>query len=115
VNIRRAEELEAEGRMRSPGRAAFACRTERRSMMYSYENRGIELAPAYVRRFRAEKRAWAFFQAQPPGYRRTSIFWVMEAKREETRLRRLQVVIACSSEGRTIPLLSRGPAPERSP
>ena len=113
VNIRRAEELEAAGRMRPAGRAAFAGRTERRSRVYSYENPATELAPAYARRLRADRKAWAFFQAQPPGYRRTSVYWVMEAKREQTRLRRLEVLLDCSAEGRTIPLLTRGPAPGR--
>ncbi|HEX6103968.1 MAG TPA: YdeI/OmpD-associated family protein [Gemmatimonadales bacterium] len=107
VNIRRAEELEREGRMRPAGSRAFAERIERRSRVYSYENRGKGLAPAYLRRLRSERKAWVFFQAQPPGYRRTSAYWVMEAKREETRMRRLETLIACSAQGRRIPLLTR--------
>ena len=107
VNVRRVEELEAAGRMRAPGRAAFAARPERRTGVYSYEKRDVELLPAYVKRFRRDRQAWRFFQAQPAGYRRISSFWVMEAKREETRLRRLDQLIGCSAENRRIPLLAR--------
>ena len=61
---------------------------------YSYESRPRALAPAYLAKFRAHPRAWRFFEAQPPGYRRTCAFWVMSAKRPETRARRLGVLIA---------------------
>ncbi|HUF35982.1 MAG TPA: YdeI/OmpD-associated family protein [Gemmatimonadales bacterium] len=114
VNIRRVGELEAGDRMRPAGRGAFAARTERRSRVYSYENRGTtELDPAYRRRLQADPEAWAYFQARPPGYRRTSIFWVMEAKREETRLRRLDILLRCSAAGKPIPLLTREPTRAR--
>ena len=79
------------------------------------ENRTGVLAPAYDRRLRSNRKAWAFFQVQPPYYRRTSIFWVMEAKREDTRVRRLEVLIACSAAGKPIPLLTREPATGRRP
>ena len=111
VNIRRVGQLEAAGRMHPAGRAAFAARTERRSRVYSYENRATtELDPAYRRRLEAHPEAWAYFQTRPPGYRRTSIFWVMEAKREETRRRRLDVLLRCSAAGKPIPLLTRSPS-----
>jgi uncharacterized protein YdeI (YjbR/CyaY-like superfamily) len=113
VNISRAEQLEAEGRMHPAGLAALAARTERRSRVYSYENREIALAESYARRFRRDRRAWGWFQAQSPWYRRMSAFWVMEAKREETRLRRLETLRSCSAEGKTIPLLTRAPAAGR--
>ena len=107
VNIRRAEALRGSGRMRPAGEAAFAARTERRSRRYSYERPAAALTPGYLRRFRGDRKAWAFFRNQPEGYRRTSTFWVMEAKREATRLRRLEVLISCSAEERRIPLLDR--------
>lgn len=113
VNIRRAGELQAEGRMHPAGLAAFEQRIERRSRVYSYENRNVALSAAYGRRFRENPRAWAWFQAQPPWYRRTSVFWVMSAKREETRLRRLGTLLRCSAEGRTIPSLTRAPTRNR--
>ena len=86
VNIARARQLEAEGRMHAAGLAAFRARVEPE---YSYESRPRALAPAYLAKFRAHPRAWRFFEAQPPGYRRTCAFWVMSAKRPETRARRL--------------------------
>jgi len=110
VNIRRVGELEAEGRMRPPGQAAFRARTEERSRLYSFESKPVELAAPYARKFRARKRAWAYFKSRPPWYRRTSQFWVMSAKQEETRERRLEVLIACSDRQTTIPLLTRTPA-----
>jgi uncharacterized protein YdeI (YjbR/CyaY-like superfamily) len=60
---------------------------------------------------KANRAAWTFFQAQPPWYRRTCQFWVMSAKKEETRLRRLETLIACSAEGAWIGLLERTPKP----
>ena len=107
VNIRKATELEASGRMRPAGRAAFAAREERRSKRYSYESKPGSLAPALERELRRNSGAWAFFRAQPPSYRRTSIFWVMEAKREVTRARRFATLMDCSADGERIPLLRR--------
>ena len=113
VNIRRAKQLEADGRMHPAGRAAMKRRTQQRSRVYSFENRDVVLAPAYARRFRADAAAWRWFQAQAAWYRRTSTFWVMSAKREETRLRRLEMLMGCAAEGRTIPPLTRAPAGAR--
>src|SRR5687767_9554303 len=107
VNIRRVKELEAAGRMHESGRAAFARRSEDRSGIYSYENRQTELGPAYEKKFRAKKTAWDFFQTQAPWYRRTSIYWVMSAKKEETRERRLASLIEFSAKRKPIPQLDR--------
>lgn len=107
VNIRRVQALERQGRLTAAGRAAFARRTDARTGVYSFESRTPELDPELAARFRRNRRAWRYFEAQPPGYRRTSAFWVMQAKRPETRLRRLGVLIECSAEGRRIPLLAR--------
>jgi uncharacterized protein YdeI (YjbR/CyaY-like superfamily) len=107
VNIRRAKQLGAEGRMQPAGRAAFAAREARNSQRYSFESKPRKLAPKYQRKFRANDRAWSFFRAQAPWYQRTSIFWVMEAKREETRVRRLDELISSSARGQAIKLLAR--------
>ncbi|MEA2712386.1 MAG: hypothetical protein QOK27_347 [Gemmatimonadales bacterium] len=107
VNIRRAEQLEAGGRMLPAGRAAFAAREARNSQRYSFESKPRKLAPRYQKKLRANERAWSFFRAQAPWYQRTSIFWVMEAKREETRLRRLNELISSSARGQAIKLLAR--------
>jgi uncharacterized protein YdeI (YjbR/CyaY-like superfamily) len=108
VNIRRARELEAEGRMHAAGLAVFRGRVEREAR-YSFESRPRALAPELERRFRAQKRAWADFQARPPWYRRTSSFWVMSAKQPETRARRFELLLECSKKGVTIPMLTRAP------
>lgn len=98
VNVRHAERLQAAGRMREPGRAAFAARAE--GARYSFEQeRAVELDPAAERRFRRHAKAWRFFQAQTPSYRRTAVWWVVSAKRAETRERRLSELIACSAAG----------------
>jgi len=105
VNIRRVNELTKLERMMPPGIAAFETRDEERARKYSYENRPRELSDQYEKRFRAKKKAWEFYQAQPPGYRRVSNFWVTSAKQEETRLRRLGQLIACSARGERLPQL----------
>jgi uncharacterized protein YdeI (YjbR/CyaY-like superfamily) len=107
VNVAHVERLTRAGRMTESGLAAFNARDERRTGVYSFERQAAALTPSYTRRFRADKTAWAWFQSQPPGYRRTSVHWVMSATREETRTRRLDVLIACSGEATRIPLLRR--------
>lgn len=109
VNIRKAAALEAAGRMQPAGRAAFAARETRASRRYSYESQPAGLDPAFEGRFRQDQRAWDFFQSQAPWYRRTSTFWVMEAKREDTRQRRFETLRSCSARGERIPLLRREP------
>lgn len=105
VNIRRVNELMKLGRMMPPGIAAFETRDEERARKYSYENRPRSLAAGYEKKFRANKKAWQFYETQPPGYRRTASFWVTSAKQEDTRLRRLDQLIACSSKGERLPHL----------
>ena len=102
VNIRRAEELTKLGRMRPAGLAAFAARDEAKSRVYAFENAPRELPPADEKKFRANRKAWKFFNEQPPGYRRLAIFWVTGAKREETRARRLAQLIEDSANGRRL-------------
>jgi uncharacterized protein YdeI (YjbR/CyaY-like superfamily) len=110
VNIRRVAVLTEEGRMRPAGIAAFAARREDRSGIYSYEQRErAKLDPAFEKRFRAKKRAWASFEAMPASYRQAAIRWVMTAKKEETRERRLATLMKDSAAGRTIAPLTRKP------
>ncbi len=110
INIRKVERLKDAGRMSGAGLAAYALRDPKRSSVYSFENRDRAFDPSYEKRFRAKKRAWAFFEAQPPGYRRLSIHWVMSAKREETRERRLAQLLADSAAGNRVAAVI-GPAP----
>jgi uncharacterized protein YdeI (YjbR/CyaY-like superfamily) len=107
VNIRRVRELEAEGRMRPPGLAAFNARDVTKIAPYSFESKALDLDRAFIKRFRANKGAWRFFDQQPPWYRRTTTFWVMSAKRHETRARRFETLLECSARGKSIPGLER--------
>ena len=103
VNIKRAGELIAEGRMTPAGRAAFERRTEDRSAVYSHEQRrAAQLEPEQQMRLEANAGAWSWFQAEAPSYRRAAIHWVTSAKRPETRERRLQALIADSAAGQRI-------------
>ena len=102
VNIKRANELTRLGRMAPAGLRAFEARDEKKSAIYSYENRPRDLAPEYEKRFRANEKAWEFWMAQPPGYRRLATYWIMEAKKEETRERRLTLLIDDCAHGRRL-------------
>jgi uncharacterized protein YdeI (YjbR/CyaY-like superfamily) len=106
VNVARVAELTEAGLMRPAGLAAFAARTEEGT--YSYEQRdAAAFDPEREARLRADAAAWAWFSAQPPWYRRTATHWVMSAKREETRDRRLARLIADSAAGRAVGPLQR--------
>ncbi len=107
INVRHAERLIAEGRMQPPGLAAFEAREEDRTGIYSFEGRAAELTPAYRKMFQANAPAWKYFEAQAPWYRRTSAYWVMSAKKEETRVKRLRTLMDCSASSRPIPVLDR--------
>jgi uncharacterized protein YdeI (YjbR/CyaY-like superfamily) len=102
VNIKRAQELSEEGRMRPAGLAAFAARKEYRSGIYSYEQRPTEIPEPYAERLRQNQAAWNFFQAQPPSYRKLASWWIVSAKKEETRLKRLEKLVEVSAQGRRI-------------
>ena len=94
--------------MQPAGLAAFEARKENRSVVYSYEQRRPQLEPPYDRLLRRDDAAWEFFQSQPPSYRKTVSWWIVSAKREDTRLRRLEKLRACSAKGERIPeFLSR--------
>jgi uncharacterized protein YdeI (YjbR/CyaY-like superfamily) len=100
VNIKRATALADEGRMRPTGAKAFAARRENKSGIYSYEQLRAELEEPYARILKKNKAAWDFFQAQPPSYRKTLNWWIVSAKKEETRLKRLEKLMQESARGR---------------
>ena len=103
VNTRRIAELIAEGRVLPEGLAAFGRRDPVKSGVYSYEQRmNAKLDAEQERRFRANKKAWAYFESEAPWYRRAATHWVVSAKREETRERRLATLIECSARGERI-------------
>jgi uncharacterized protein YdeI (YjbR/CyaY-like superfamily) len=114
VNVQHVEELTREGRMRPAGIAAFEARPREQTGVITYENRReAKLSPEQEAQLRASEAAWEFFRAQPPGYRQMAIFWVVSAKREETRARRLSTLIDDSAHGRRIALL-RAPEGRRA-
>jgi uncharacterized protein YdeI (YjbR/CyaY-like superfamily) len=120
VNVKHVEELIREGRMHPAGLAAYEARAPARTGVYSYEQRHeAKLDDAQDEQLRSNRRAWEFFQAQPPGYRQLAIYWVVSAKREETRARRLARLIEDSAQGRRIAQLApperRRPRPEPGP
>ena len=96
VNIRNLERLIKEGRVQPAGLKAYAARKEYRSGIYSYEQRSPELVEPYARMLRRNKAAWKFFQAQPPSYRKMMNWYIVSAKQEETRLKRLAKLIEAS-------------------
>ncbi|MGH8092140.1 MAG: YdeI/OmpD-associated family protein [Chthoniobacterales bacterium] len=99
VNIRRAEVLTNEKRMKAAGLAVFAVRIESRSGIYSYEQRSEQLPEPYASELRMNRTAWKFFRAQPPSYRKAIGWWVVSAKQEDTRRKRLAKLIAESAHG----------------
>jgi uncharacterized protein YdeI (YjbR/CyaY-like superfamily) len=112
VNIAKVKELTAQGRMRPAGLAAFEARSEERSRVYSYEQRQLAaLDPEEEAVFRANEAAWEWFQRSPRSYRQPATYWVVTAKRAETRARRLATLIEDSAAGRRIGPLT----PRRAP
>jgi uncharacterized protein YdeI (YjbR/CyaY-like superfamily) len=98
VNTKRVAALTKLGLMAAAGLKVFRERNRKRSGVYLYEQRTRDLDPAYARRFKADARAWTFFQAQPPGYRRLATVWIMTAKKEETRLKRFEAIMKVSAQ-----------------
>lgn len=103
INIGRVAELERQALMMPAGRTAFAKRADARSAIYADEQRKTaELAPDQEAQLRANAKAWSFFQAQAPWYRRTVAHWIVSAKKEETKQKRLAQLIEDSAHNRRI-------------
>jgi uncharacterized protein YdeI (YjbR/CyaY-like superfamily) len=103
VNIERVEALTHEGRMQPAGLRAFERRRENKSGIYSHEQRDqIELGEAETAAFQANPKAWEYFQSRPASYRKAALWWVVSAKKEETRARRVATLIEDSANGRMI-------------
>jgi uncharacterized protein YdeI (YjbR/CyaY-like superfamily) len=105
INIKRFGELKKLGVVSPAGIAAFE-RRDKNPAGYSYEEAARGFTGAYLKTFRSNKDAWEFFKAQPPGYRKMATFWVMTAKREETRQRRLAQLIDDSANERRLAMLA---------
>jgi uncharacterized protein YdeI (YjbR/CyaY-like superfamily) len=107
VNVALAKALIEAGRMAKPGLAALEAREEHRTGVYSFENKPVALVGKYARAFRANRKAWSYFKAEAPWYQRTCSHYVMAAKREETRMKRLELLVTWSQKGQRIPPLRR--------
>jgi uncharacterized protein YdeI (YjbR/CyaY-like superfamily) len=102
VNIKRVGELTRLGQMEPSGLNAFAQRLPENQDRYSYEKDARIFDDTCLAQFQASEKAWRFFQGQPPGYQRKATWWVMSVKKEETRLKRLAILIADSKQGRRV-------------
>jgi uncharacterized protein YdeI (YjbR/CyaY-like superfamily) len=108
INVKRVAELTKLGLMHPAGVTAFEARKGDKTGIYAYEQRKkARLSPAYEKQFRANKKAWAFFQSQPPWYQRTAAYRVISAKQEATRQKRLGQLIKDSETGVPIKELRR--------
>jgi uncharacterized protein YdeI (YjbR/CyaY-like superfamily) len=105
VNIRRMGELEAAERVHARGRAIFESRDPAKTGLAAYESAEKEFTPEQLKKFKANRKAWEHFEAQPPGYRRQMKHRVVSAKKEETRERRLAHLIEYHAKGQRIPLM----------
>ncbi len=107
VNRQRASQLRAEGRVHAAGLAVLPATASAKARRYSFEARPARLSPSFEQRLHLSPQALAYFEAQPPWYRRTSAFWVMSARKEETREKRFRTLLDCCQRRRTIPPLTR--------
>src|SRR2546421_5769728 len=108
INIKFVRGLTKKGLMRPAGLKAFAARGAKKSGIYSYEQRkSAQFTSEHSKQFRANKSAWEFFRSQAPWYQKVTTYWVISAKKEETRLKRLSALIDHSQNRRTLPQLTR--------
>jgi uncharacterized protein YdeI (YjbR/CyaY-like superfamily) len=111
INIARVGELIQQGLMTDAGLSAYRARKENKSSVYSYEQRSVELPTEYAKKFKANRKAWAYYESTSAWYRKTVNWWVVSAKREETRLKRLEKLIEYSEKGQTVPEYTREKRP----
>lgn len=99
INIQKIKTLTEQGLMKPAGLASFQNRKDHSSKIYSYENEEPLFSPAFEKKFKANKTAWKYFQSLAASYRKSSKNWVMSAKQETTREKRLNELIADSAAG----------------
>lgn len=108
INIKKVEELTKLGLIKPEGLHAFGLRKENRSKIYSYENSAVIFDKSNEEKFKANKQAWKHFQSMPPSYQKTTTRWVMSAKQETTRLKRLDELMRDCAAGKKIKAMSYG-------
>jgi uncharacterized protein YdeI (YjbR/CyaY-like superfamily) len=115
INVRKVAELTAQGRMRPAGLAAFEARNPQKTAIYSYERDEASLTDEETARIRADEAGWADWQRRPPSYRRTVTYWIVSAKKPETRMRRLDALVEASAAGEPVGPMraTRRPVPRR--
>lgn len=98
INIRRIAALKKAGRMKAAGLAAFAARSKTRSGHASYEQRtAAKLSPQDIKQFKQNAAAWKYYDTLPAGYKKMVNWWIISARKTETRARRLEILIkACA-------------------
>jgi uncharacterized protein YdeI (YjbR/CyaY-like superfamily) len=99
INIKKIEELTKEGLMEPAGFASFENRKESKSKIYAYENAEVKLSTEFEKLFKANKKAWEYFQSLAPSYKKLSTHWVMRAKQDTTKIKRLKELIEESEKG----------------
>jgi uncharacterized protein YdeI (YjbR/CyaY-like superfamily) len=104
VNIKRVAELTREGLMQPTGQKAFDARKEARSGIYAFEQKEVAFEPTQRKQFQNNEAAWNFFRKTSPTYQKTATWWVVSAKRKETKAKRLQQLMEASEQEQ---LLSR--------
>jgi len=102
INIKRAKELVRQKQIQPAGLKAFAARIENKSGIYSYEQRSTELPEPYAKLLKKNKAASNFFEKQPPSYRKMIGWWIVSAKKEETRMARLAKLVSASANGKRL-------------
>ena len=107
VNIARVKVLRKQGLMTPAGLEAFQNRNPRRSQRYSFEQATVAFSPQHLRAFKSRASAWAYFEQQPPSYRKMATMWVLSAKKDDTRKRRMEILIKDSATGVRIAPLRR--------
>ncbi len=108
INIKKVEELKKLGLMKPEGLTAFSFRKEEKSKIYAYENPAVTFDKSYEKKFKTNKSAWKFFKSTAPTYQKVTTRWVMSAKQEETRLKRLDELIRDCALGKKIKAMSYG-------
>ncbi|HXB02006.1 MAG TPA: YdeI/OmpD-associated family protein [Opitutaceae bacterium] len=106
INIGHVGRLTAAGKMHPSGLKAFAARLAHRTGVYSFEQKSHKFPAAYEKKFRSNRKAWAFFTVQAPWYQRTAIHKVVSPKQETTRLRWLNLLMADSARGKRLDTLT---------
>jgi uncharacterized protein YdeI (YjbR/CyaY-like superfamily) len=102
VNAKRVQTLIQNGRMQPQGLVVYQSHDPKKTNQHDRERKNAKLPAAYEKELKSCQAAWEFFQSQPPSFRKLAIWWIMSAKKEETRLKRLAILIADSARGRII-------------